>query len=589
MRKQLIQMQKDAGVGAFSQEAREAKRVASLEARIEEMKRRRVEKDFSKKVVAKPVTNERIAQLELQLEYARFKFEEDRARDAFKGLKMSTKAIEVAMAAWHARQMFNLSGDFGIFGRQLGKVRTLILWEDAKALWKRARAGEPLNVKDGTILGKTLGAGLKVFLNTKKGDEFYANLVTSPRYAFLKANGLDLTRPHESSHELNSDGRVRVNPMTLFNNRLIGALMIGRGLIGTVAGVKVALYTGAPVWDAITKGIGNTLFGAGLAVGGVAFARRVEAAQVAMLNIARVGVTEAMLRVTEGLDPSAKEFASQEIVEAVMTLTGKLAGKGGFSKWLKNNSYMVGMFVQFPQYKYTNLKSAMGTPWWSAAFNAAKGKPGSKQTLAAVSTMMAHMYGGYAARVMMWAILLGVWDEDDEESTYGVVMNPNNPNFGKLKIGKTFVDLAPGWGTWFVDFARFGSDTKLNSEMLKEGYEIEEEKTSRDKRDVMFNFLMKQLPANLVTLNDIREGHFRTGGELEKMDAWNATDTVLSQIMMNLTARDIKKIYEEHDPATATALASLVMTGQNLNIRETAAEIAEREEEEKKRYTVDPE
>lgn len=250
---------------------------------------------------------------------------------------------------------------------------------------------------------------------------------------------------------------------------------------------------------------------------------------------------------------------------------------------------MVGMFVQFPQYKYTNLKSAMGTPWWSAAFNAAKGKPGSKQTLAAVSTMMAHMYGGYAARVMMWAILLGVWDEDDEESTYGVVMNPNNPNFGKLKIGKTFVDLAPGWGTWFVDFARFGSDTKLNSEMLKEGYEIEEEKTSRDKRDVMFNFLMKQLPANLVTLNDIREGHFRTGGELEKMDAWNATDTVLSQIMMNLTARDIKKIYEEHDPATATALASLVMTGQNLNIRETAAEIAEREEEEKKRYTVDPE
>ena len=160
MRKQITQMQRDAGVGAFALEVREAKRVASLEARIAELKRRRAEKDFSKKAVAKPVTNDKIAQLELQLEYAKFKFEEDRARDAFKGLKWTTKNIEIAMAAWHARQMFNLSGDFGIFGRQLGKVRTLILWEDAKALMKRARAGEPLNIKEGTILGKTLGAGL---------------------------------------------------------------------------------------------------------------------------------------------------------------------------------------------------------------------------------------------------------------------------------------------------------------------------------------------------------------------------------------------------------------------------------------------
>jgi hypothetical protein len=589
MRKQIVQMQRDAGVGAFSPEVREAKRVASLESRIAELRRRRDEKDFSKKTVAKPVTNEKIAQLELQLEYAKFKFEEDRARDAFKGLKWTTKNIEIAMAAWHARQMFNLSGDFGIFGRQLGKVRTLVLWEDAKALLKRARAGEPLNVREGTILGKTLGAGLKVFLDPKKGDEFYADFATSPRYAFLKANGLDLTKPHESSHELNSDGRVRVNPMMLFNNRVIAAIMIGKGLIGTAAGVKVALHTGAPVWQAITKGIGDTLFGAGLAVGGVAFARRVEAAQVTMLNLARVGVTEAMLEMTDGLDPSAKESASQDIVEAVMTLTGKIAGKGDFSKWLKNNSYMVGLFVQFPQYKYTNLKSAAGTPLWSALWNAMNRKEGSKQTLAAVSTMMAHMYAGYAARMMVWAVLLGVWDEDDEESTYGVVMNPNNPNFGKLKIGKTYLDLAPGWGTWFVDFTRFASDTKLDPAMLREGYEVEEAKTSFDKSNVMKNFLMKQLPANIVTLNDIRVGEFREGGELEKMDWANRTDMILSQIIMNLTARDIKKIYEEHDPVMATTLASLVMTGQNINIRETGAEKEAREAEEQKRFTVTPE
>jgi hypothetical protein len=290
-------------------------------------------------------------------------------------------------------------------------------------------------------------------------------------------------------------------------------------------------------------------------------------------------------------------------VEAVMTLTGKIAGKKGLSKWIKDNSYMIGLFARFPQYKYTNLKSAAGTPLLGALWDVVpslkrdKGsrlgfttqqKPGSKQTLAAVSIMMAHMYGGYAARMVTWAILLGVWDEDDKESTYGMVLNINNPNFGKLKVGKTFVDLAPGWGTWFVDFARFASDTKLDPTMLREGREIEKAKASYDKRDTAEKFLIKQLPTNITTLLDMQAGGFREGGDLRKMDAWNATDVVLGEIMMNLTIRDINKIYEEHDPATATALASLIMTGQNLNIRETNAEVAAREAQERKRYTINP-
>jgi len=161
MRKQLVQMQKDAGVGAFSQEAREAKRVASLETRIAEMRRRRNEQDFAKRKQTPPVTNQRIAELELTMEYERRMFDEARARYAFKSLGWVQQKVEIAIAAWHARQMFNLSGDFGIFGRQLGKLRTFAIWDDVKAVYRRARAGQPLDLRNGTITGKTIGAGLK--------------------------------------------------------------------------------------------------------------------------------------------------------------------------------------------------------------------------------------------------------------------------------------------------------------------------------------------------------------------------------------------------------------------------------------------
>ena len=586
MRKQITQMQRDAGVGAFAPEVREAKRVASLEARIAELKRRRAEKDFSKKAVAKPVTNDKIAQLELDMELARYKFEEARARDAYKGLRWSTRKVEEAMAVWHARQMFNLSGDLGIFGRQLGKVGTLALQADLQTLWNRKKNKEPLSIKEGTVIGKTLGTGLKVFLNPKLGDQFYADLATSPRYAFLKANGLDLTKPHESSHELSSDGRVRVNPMLLFNNRVLGAVMIGRGLIGTAAAIKVAIHTSAPVWKAVTKGIADTLFGAGLAIGGIEFAKRVESAQLAMLNVARVAITESMLKMTDHLAPADKEAASQAIVETVMTFTGKISGKSGLSKWLKNNAYEVGLLFSFPQYMYTNLQAATGTPMIKAVRDLLQGKPGSKTTLAAVSLMSAHMYGGYAARIVAWAILFGVWDEDDEESTYGVVMNPDNPNFLKLKVGKTYIDFAAGWAAWLVKLNRFASDTKLNSEMLRDGYEVEEEKTSFDKMGVAGKFLKGQLQANIRTaLEFFVEDEFREGGKLSKMDVWNKADLLLNEIVMNLTARDIRKMYDEHDPATATILSALLMTGRNINIRETTAEKEEREAEEQKRYT----
>lgn len=105
----------------------------------------------------------------------------------------------------------------------------------------------------------------------------------------------------------------------------------------------------------------------------------------------------------------------------------------------------------------------------------------------------------------------------------------------------------------------------------------------------MGEFLSKQLQANWKTLWQVGvEGQFYQGGELNRMDYLNKMDVIIGEIIMNLTVRDIQKIYETNDPATASVLAGLLPTGQNIAVRETAAEESKREAEERKRYTVDP-
>jgi hypothetical protein len=57
--------------------------------------------------------------------------------------------------------------------------------------------------------------------------------------------------------------------------------------------------------------------------------------------------------------------------------------------------------------------------------------------------------------------------------------------------------------------------------------------------------------------------------------------------MANLTARDVQKMYELHDPATATVLSAMIMGGANVQVRETAVDRRVRKAEEAKRFTID--
>jgi hypothetical protein len=586
LRKQITQMQRDAGVGVFAYDVREAKKVAALEKSIDELRRKRAVKDFSKRKTTEPVTSERIRTLELIKDNERREYEQERAMAVFKTLGLSSKALEYAMASWHARQLFNLAGDFGVFNRQLGKMQLFALWQDVKAIFRRGRG---VKLADDTIIGKTLAKGFEAFMDERVEDRIYAEMATDPSYALKKANGFDLVSPHESSHEISADGRVRVNPMFLFNDRVIASLAIIKGIVKTSAAVALLPTTGGATWKTILKGAGETVVSTALAVGGARFAKRVERANRVIINVARWGLVDAAMKIAGNVDPSVNPDYSRIVTEAMMTYTGKVAGQSGFSKGMKNNSYWLGIIFSFPQYVVTNMQSVVGIPLWSALYQTTLKRPEGQsfrpQAIAAVAALQAQYYLGTSAKILFWAMLLGVWDEEDSETEFGVVLNPKHPYFGCLKLGKTFIDLNPRANKWISDLSRMFGTTKLNERALKDGYLVPDEASSYDKTEMLQKFAYGQINMNWKTLADLSiKGELYQGGELGRMGGLQRTDVILTEIAANLTARDIWKMYKIHGPATGLALSGMIMGGANVSVRETKDEREKRKAEERRRY-----
>ena len=593
LRKTITQMQRDAGVGAFAYDAREAKKVAALEKSIAELKRKRAVKDFSKRKTTEPVTSERIRTLELIKDYERREYEQERAQAAFKTLGLGAKAYEYAVAAWHARQILNLSGDFGVLNRNLGKVQLFALWNDVKQILRNGRATK---LSEDTILGKVIAKGYEAFMDEKAEERLYSEMAVDPRYAKMKEDGFTLVSPHESSHEFTGSGRVRINPMAIFNDKVIATLAILKGILRTGVSASLMPVTGGAVWKEVAKGIAQTAGGVALAVGGARYAKRVERANRVMMNVARWALLDAANKIVGNVDPSMQADYKTITTEAMMTLTGQFAGRSDITKKLKNSN-LLSVIFSFPQYVITNMQSAVGLPLWSALHRAnvpqaafakllrQQGPEVNWDAVKAVSVLQSQYYLGAAAKIWFFALLLGAWDDEDKESTGGVVTNPLHKYFGSLKIGNTFIDLNPRASKWISDIARALSDSKLDESELKKGYLIPRPASTYDKQKMMKDLWYNQLNMNWKAINDMAiSKNLYQGGNIGKMGMLYATDAVLTEYASNMTARDIKKMYQLHGPVKGGAISSLILLGANASIRETEDEREKRKTEESKKY-----
>lgn len=581
LRKQLLQMQKDAKVGPYDQVALEAKRFANMTKRLSELVRKKIDKDYAQKPRTEPTTSERIRALEMDTFLAKMYFETDRAKAVFESLGVTARQISRLGAIYQSRMMFNLTGDFGVVDRQLGKTNVFLVVYDLKKMWAKFKAGEKVKLSE-TMVADTLLKSYRSFLDEDDHNTLYHDMVTDPRYAFHKKNGFRLLNPHDTSHELNAEGQVRLNPMTVLSDRFLAALMIGKGLVKIGAGVA----TGGWAWKTGMKGVAETVLGVATAIYGRKAAIRIERANTTILNVARLHILETALALPGAVDPSISPDYAKDVTIGVMTYTGQTAGTGRTSKFLKNNAYIVGGFISFPQYRWTNLQSVIFGPLARIGFGLSDQK---RQAGKALATVHGYWLAGTAAKMMVSAALLGIWDDDDENSGtwgFGLVVNKNHPYFGCIKIGKTYIDMAAGARVWLSDAAQMLSGTVVDRKKLAQGVVEEQENSAWNRVNAADNFLNKILNSNLRTAKDLFiKKEFREGGDMSKMGLTNQFSTILDEVMMNLTLKEMENIYKEHGPVQGSQIFIQLLLGDNVTILENAWERAERKDKESEKYS----
>jgi hypothetical protein len=345
-----------------------------------------------------------------------------------------------------------------------------------------------------------------------------------------------------------------------------------------------------------------TLGGAALAVGGARYAKRVERANRVILNVGRWALLDAANKIVGSVDPSLKPEYDKIITEASMTLTGQFAGRSDATKWLKSHTSALSIIFSFPQYVVTNMQSVLGIPLLSAMYRANALSPKALAAalsknkspdisevnwaaVRAVATLQAQYYLGTAAKIWFWALVLGAWDEEDEETSFGVVVDSDHPHFGSLKIGNTFIDLNPRANKWISDISRVLGDTLPDRDALRDGMIVPEKTTSYDKAQMVEKLWYGQLNMNWKALIDVAvKGDLYQGGDISKMGMLHSTDAVMAEFAANLTLRDTYKMFQIHGPTKGASLSALILLGANASVRETRDELEKRDAEERLRY-----
>jgi hypothetical protein len=594
LRKQLVQMQKDAGVGIFSEEAREEKRFSGLQKRLDEIRRKRRERDYSKRTQQTPATSERIREKEIEIEIEKMQFDRERAIEAFKELSPTRQALAKFAALYQARQILNLSLDMGVISRQFGKVQTLALYLDARSVIQRKMNREKADIVDGTIIGQMLKSAVKAFLDPKYVEKVYSEIALDPAYPTLRANGLKIISPHESSHEITSEGKVVINPLNVMNSRLLAAFALTKGAVKIMAVLTTAKATGGVEWSVLRKAVTDSLISAAALIGGLPVVKRIEAAQNAMLNKGRVEITKGFLAYRmPGVDLNREPDFQKRITEMLAINMGQVVGESDVVKLVKNNSGVFSVIFNFVNYQVSNLQSVLATPIWRALFEKREGTSWRKQTLAAMSILLTHQYSGIALRLAFLASVLGIWDEEDDDESFGVVFNPKHPQFLNLKVGKTYFDLAAGMSPWLQRFVNLWSDTEISYQSVAEGYEEETEVTPRSKSEDIGKFLRNRLHSNVQTVYDFGYAGFHrdTQSELGRMDKLNSFDLLLDDLTTNLMVRDGTRLIKEQgqNPVKTATMLGAMFAGANVKIYDTPEEKDKKENERYRRYLSKPE
>lgn len=532
LNKQLDLRRKEAKVGPYSDAAREARFLGSVKKRMDELQRQIREKDFKKKPAPVPVDSPAANQARFDLEKLVFEHAEAKMDYAYRSAPRGERILQKIKSIAAGQKLVTLGGDWGILLRNLGGATMVTAANDLLKL-APGSAGAKARARESQLL-RLLKRGVEAAFSPVKENANYEKLVKRPNAGWDKTAGIKFASPFDAqtvnTEDLPAANLVEKWPWWVWP---------------TVAAGGVALTAMNP---ALAAAVGMSWVKAAGLIGVAAFQKpllqAIDRAQRAMTNEARAMLFDLYI---DNAPAGVSVQDAQAFAHSIMVATGRGQARkavGGILPTVEKMMPGMNAIALAPRYYLSRVLTLTMQPLYSG--------PMSRQTRAAIAANYAKAATVRGGMLMVLLLAFGKADDDDPEDT-GVVLNPDSKDFLRVRISPTLkLDVMSGLNQWFTTGLRAVTGRVQDQ---KSG-ELKVYTPDEKGRDLM-NFIGGKSNMLLRYTYETWKGEYFGG----KPVTWG---TALQEATSMIIIDDLAKIYEGNDPATATAVAALLLSGANV-------------------------
>lgn len=507
--------------------AREKRLLGSLKKRMLELERRMREKDFSPAPQREPLNTAAKRKADYEFAKVRAKYDEMRHQYILDNAPPLKKAGHYVMSTGNLLKILTLGGDLGVVMRQLGTsyqalTRDLgMLAPTKEGAKKRA---------DGSYLKKVLSEGVKSFGSREYEHEAYERLMSREFAGWDKISGLVLNAPFDVHRNTKED----IPPANLLDR-------LPWWLWPAIAGVKVSLFGASfPVSASI------------VALGAVTkpFLQALDRAQRTMTNQSRAMFADEVMRRIHDGHPTVQE--AKAIAKAVMVGTGR----GTATQMIESSIPFFNQVLLATRFYISRVQALTLYPLWNKDARAG----GSLFSPSAAQKEIAKMYGrSVAGRAAMYGLAALVFGKalsgDDDEPEEGLVVDPRNPNFGRVKLATgVFMDFMSSENNFASAAVRYFGKVRVDpktgrKKALGAGY-------ANNVNVEALRFLQSKLNIQIGFLLNTHKGEYFGG---KPVTFPNALEEITTAIIVNDTINVYDAMMEEYGPTVGAARASLFL------------------------------
>lgn len=518
--------------------AREKRILASLKRRTAELERRMRERDFTAKPKLEPVNTEAKRKADFEFEKVKSKYDEMRHQYLLKNAPFSRKVGHYTLSTANLLKLLTLGFDVGVVMRQLGTSYQAL----SRDMGMLAPTKEGAKKRaDGSYLKKILMEGVRAFGSAEYEHAAYEALRNRPNAGWDKTAGLVLNAPFDVHRNTKED----IPPANLLDNLpwwMWPALMTGKVVLG---GVSLPASSVLLALSAVQKPLMQGL----------------DRAQRAMTNQSRaLFFDEAMNALHEN---KATVQDAKAIAKAVMVGTGR----GTAPQFVESAIPFLNQLLLATRYYISRFQALSLYPIWNKD---ARQAPVARKE---IQKMYARSVTGRATLLALAAMAFGKsLSGDDEDPQEGLIVNPTNPNFGRVRLADGVnLDFMSGLNNFASIAARYAMKLRTDPETGKKealgaGYtqNLNDEvmRFVSGKRNVLFSFL-----------TNYHAGAFFGG---KPATVRNALEEATTAIIINDTMNVYKAMIDEYGPVKGSARASLFMSlmlmGAGTSVQDSEAE-----------------